>query len=793
MANSPGYTVVIIGTGFGGTMTGLTLAREFKKQNDNRLDKPRKTILMLERGTWWTTPAGTVQDKEVRTYDFLQKDKKQPVQYWSSQNHFKGFIDIVTRCLRRGGNKDGLFDMTTLGPSGPLGLFRGRGDGVSILRANGVGGGSLVYSNITIRPPDLIFKDPRWPLKWNDKDRHDYYNLARDAIGNGVLFALNQRDAKRSTPDKPARTISGEVEDYVPEKSITLAQPNPSTPGATTAVTLKLAPGITPPADLRLKRDVWLSTDSSSGEELVTRIVMQGPFKINPGLSNIVTRTARLDPHWIVKGKGEPFNPRGIKQLDVKLTPDPPPPAATKNADPKSALWIDRARVFQKAVSELTDDFGTVDLAIADLPPGDQPYDPKGSPKNYCERQGRCNVGCLPGARHTLNKQLMAAILGRPNFDKPSENVPPTFNNISLEPLAEVDFIEALPGGGYAIHYDQQDLDEYTKKGSGSSSRKTVTADMVIVAAGCMGTNEIMLRSRRKGLPNLSDEVGCGFSTNGDYLAFLEKTKERVRLTRGPVTTSFGHFNTNDPGDDLDPNRPKFHTLEDNGVPPALASLLGVGLPLIRSLAKGRNRWLFLIWAVICWALKQAWLYIRAPFVNHLRRQEMFKSDDEIAANIMCVVGMGREAAKGQFRLGGLGETSLRVKRTDNLRFHQDPVYKDIERSLDKLAEKLRAEDDDKGRFINPFLTNIFRRFKVDSITLTHPLGGCRMAKDVDNGVVDEFGRVFYKASPGEDHRVYKGLYLADGSIVPTALGVNPTLTIASLALRIADNIIDEL
>src|SRR5436190_14364687 len=175
MASSPRHSVVIIGTGFGGTMTGLTLARKFKKENDAHPDQPHKTILMLERGTWWTTPVGTVQDKEVRTYDFLHKEKKQPVQYWSSQNHFKGFIDIVTRCLRRGGNKDGLYDMSTLGWKWPLSMFL-RSDGVSILRASGVGGGSLVYSNITIRPPDLIFNDPRWPLSWNEKDRHDYYN-----------------------------------------------------------------------------------------------------------------------------------------------------------------------------------------------------------------------------------------------------------------------------------------------------------------------------------------------------------------------------------------------------------------------------------------------------------------------------------------------------------------------------------------------------------------------------------------------------------------------------------------
>jgi len=44
------HTVEIIGTGFGGTMTGIPLARAFKDRMKG------EDILMLERGTSWTTP-----------------------------------------------------------------------------------------------------------------------------------------------------------------------------------------------------------------------------------------------------------------------------------------------------------------------------------------------------------------------------------------------------------------------------------------------------------------------------------------------------------------------------------------------------------------------------------------------------------------------------------------------------------------------------------------------------------------------------------------------------------------
>jgi choline dehydrogenase-like flavoprotein len=109
------YDVVVIGSGFGGGMTALSLARVFKQRNKG------ETVHILERGSWWTTPVGTVQDKEVQAYQTLA-EKKQPVQYWSSHNGFKGVIDLLTRCVRGPGNEDGLYEFTTFGEKGLLGL-----------------------------------------------------------------------------------------------------------------------------------------------------------------------------------------------------------------------------------------------------------------------------------------------------------------------------------------------------------------------------------------------------------------------------------------------------------------------------------------------------------------------------------------------------------------------------------------------------------------------------------------------------------------------------------------------
>src|SRR5262252_6193884 len=203
------YTAVVIGTGFGATMTAIPLAQEFTNRNSGKPPEAIETVLMLERGTWWTTPISTVQDKEIKTADFLI-GQKQPIQYWSAQNTFRGFLDIFSRCYRRTKddniftrlfkslrNEDGLYDLMTLGTKGFLGLFGRKSDGVSVIRANGVGGGSLVYSNITIQPPEFVLTDKRWPTSWSKDDRESYYNMARHAIGFSVISALKARDTHK--------------------------------------------------------------------------------------------------------------------------------------------------------------------------------------------------------------------------------------------------------------------------------------------------------------------------------------------------------------------------------------------------------------------------------------------------------------------------------------------------------------------------------------------------------------------------------------------------------------------
>ena len=74
------------------------------------------------------------------------------------------------------------------------------------------------------------------------------------------------------------------------------------------------------------------------------------------------------------------------------------------------------------------------------------------------------------------------------------------------------------------------------------------------------------------------------------------------------------------------------------------------------------------------------------------------------------------------------------------------------------------------------FATSFLYRWPMRKLLTAHPLGGCAMGDDPRTSVVNDRGEVW--GNPG--------LYVVDGSMIPTALAVNPSLTIAALAERAA-------
>ena len=129
------FDAIVIGTGFGGTIAATRLAAKGKK------------VLILERGTWWVTPAkiGKAPPSSRKPIPVWAKEQQpqQPVQYWSRPDNRQGLLDFFAS-IRSGINKDGLYQYS---------MFKQ----VDVLTASGVGGGSLIYSNVTVRPqPEVL-------------------------------------------------------------------------------------------------------------------------------------------------------------------------------------------------------------------------------------------------------------------------------------------------------------------------------------------------------------------------------------------------------------------------------------------------------------------------------------------------------------------------------------------------------------------------------------------------------------------------------------------------------------
>jgi hypothetical protein len=102
--------------------------------------------------------------------------------------------------------------------------------------------------------------------------------------------------------------------------------------------------------------------------------------------------------------------------------------------------------------------------------------------------------------------------------------------------------------------------------------------------------------------------------------------------------------------------------------------------------------------------------------------------------------------------------------------------------AMSEQSVQIRAAANDVMRSIAEHrgLGRFMALTETQGVYCAHPLGGCRMAESADLGAVDDTGAVFG----------YEGLYCIDGSIVPTSLGVNPSLTISALSERCAERLV---
>jgi cholesterol oxidase len=278
----------------------------------------------------------------------------------------------------------------------------------------------------------------------------------------------------------------------------------------------------------------------------------------------------------------------------------------------------------------------------------------------------------------------------------------------------------------------------YRRLGEGGG-KGVVEASTVVLAAGTIGSSRLLLTNRRA-LPDLSPALGTRFSGNGDALGLAFDPRAAgvrdVHNDIGPVMAMR-----------LDYAERGF-MVADGGLPKSFGILLDVAREV--DVIRGWRRLL----------VRLRLIGAKAGFTDQaLRPREIDLDRHRDNTNALIFLMIGRDAADGRMRL-------TPVFRRFDIRWSRDAseaLFDDLERTAGELAESADAR---------PFFA--LEGGPLSTFTTVHPLGGCPMADDPARGVVDDAGKV----------HGYDGLYVLDGSIVPTALGVNPSKTIAALAER---------
>jgi cholesterol oxidase len=372
---------------------------------------------------------------------------------------------------------------------------------------------------------------------------------------------------------------------------------------------------------------------------------------------------------------------------------------------------------------------------------------PHGVEQHPCVLCGDCISGCNFRAKNTLymNYLPLAAQQGADIFTQ-----------------MKVEWIEKLKGGkGWRIHGQR-----YTDPLSHDSF--TLDAAHVVLSAGSLNSTEILLRSEMHGL-SVSPALGTGFSGNGDFFGLAYNGNfetdvlgygQRVPAAGesrypGPSIVGIVKYNGSAPvSQRISVEDFSFPSAYVAGAKLAFAALRGQPTTVGDEAARA--------------ARIAADFDPTAPY-----------APDGALNHTMLYLVMGQDDARGTMNFDAPwfepdGRMSIEWDQVG-----QQIVFRRMDEELRRHARALGA---------NYIQNPTWSIFQTRHLVTAHPLGGCPMGEDYMHGAVDEFGRVF-----AGDGSVQDGLFVADGSVVPSALGVNPFLTISALTERIAEKKIQEM
>lgn len=299
----------------------------------------------------------------------------------------------------------------------------------------------------------------------------------------------------------------------------------------------------------------------------------------------------------------------------------------------------------------------------------------------------------------------------------------------------EVDTIKREADGTYLVHWSNP----------ANRQKGTINASKVILSAGPLGSFGILQRSRERHGLKVSARLGESFSGNGDILGFGYNTNFTTDINVGPTITTVAKYRQSEKLD-------RHFIIEEGGIPKALMFIVRRLIPALRSLGTTTG----------------------LGIVDSMERAARAAADLAFIEtrgalnNSLVYLGIGQEETLGSLSLqDGTARVVWPGVADENFAKITDGKMEEITSQIGGVY------------FKNPRSRVILG----DHLITVHPLGGCRMGDDETKGVVNYKGEVFSHEG---------GLYVVDGSMIPTPLGVNPALTIAALAEWCAENITND-
>ena len=373
--------------------------------------------------------------------------------------------------------------------------------------------------------------------------------------------------------------------------------------------------------------------------------------------------------------------------------------------------------------------FKPTPLAIYFGEPGETVADPffdgEGPDRAGCVHCGGCMVGCQHNAKNTLDKNYLYLA------EKRGAKIQPEANVVDIRPL----YGPQPDGARYEVIYEQ--VTDWVFK-----RQTTVRARNVVVSAGVLGTVNLLLKCRdeMKSLPNLSSRLGRMVRSNSEALIGVTARETNGDFSQGAAITS--HFWIDE-----------MTSVEPVRYPPGSSFMRNLILPMIDM----RGGFLSRFGQVVGDGLKRPLDFLTVRLFSQWAEKNTILLVMQTADNRMSL-----KRARSKWTLFKKGLVTERDKT------QPIPMVIDAGRHvLERFAEKVNGV---------PWVG--FNEL-LNKPNTAHVLGGCNIGADETKGVIDKDHEVFN----------YPGLYIADGSVIPANLGVNPSLTITAMAERAMDKI----